>query len=374
MTFHFPKIGVKVRITSIYTNKAVIFTFFKDVFFLILTIKWRTLYATIIYSAFCPHVCCPVFLFPVQAIEKKISLVKDNSSNFTWSIYGETGIQHTDLHFNAPFVAGIVPQNLFVSSPLNLELHNADAWYGGIGTEFKIGRFSAFAEGKTTMPRQTSVGTDAEPFWGGMNPVIWNGNRLNWWAVNGGAGVDITSHFTIQAGLKFERLSLGLSNPMDSQGQIALFHDQFGDTYSGDLVSKLLIPWVGVRAQAAGLSGSLRFSPFAHVDLQIPFSYTTVLSATQVVVENENYSFEQNGMWLEANLAYDLYKGPSWTCSLWAQASWLWVYGDTLNTFQATRYQTGTPATVFLTNSSSVASSYYTGAYGIGLRVGYNLF
>jgi len=311
---------------------------------------------------------------PARALEKKTSLAKDNSSNFTWSIYGETGIQHTDLHFNAPFVAGIVGAELFTSSPLNLELHNADAWFGGIGTAIKIGRFSVFAEGKTTMPRETSVGTDAEPFWGGTNPVIWNGNRLNWWAVNGGAGVDITSRFTIQAGLKFERLSLGLSNPMDSQGMIPTFHATFGDTYSGDLVSKLLIPWVGVRAQAAGLSGSVRFSPLAHVNLQIPFTYATVFSATQTVVESENYAFENRGMWLEANLAYDLYKGPSWTCSLWAQANWLWIHGDALNTYQAVNYQTGSPVTVLLTNTMSVASSYYTGTYGIGLRIGYNLF
>jgi hypothetical protein len=268
---------------------------------------------------------------PAHAAEKKIYPGKDQSKNFEWSIYGETGFQHTELHFDAPFVAGPVGGELFTSSPLNLELHNADAWYGGIGTAIKIGRFSAFAEGKATMPRGTNVGTDAEPFWGGQNPVTWNDSRLNWWAVNGGLGVDVTRNFTIQAGLKYERLSIGLSNPVDSQGQIASNHSTYGDTYSADLVSKLLIPWIGVQAQGYGLTGSVRFSPLARVDLQIPFTYGFVQSATNTIIEQENYDFEHYGTWVAANLAYDLYKGPSWTCSLWAQGTWLWVKGDTTN-------------------------------------------
>jgi len=306
------------------------------------------------------------------ALEKDSLLVQNKSGNTVFSISALTGYQHIDLHFIAPFAQGPGGVELLHPSPLNLELHDGDLWIGGLGADIKKGRISGFVKLMTNRQRDTTVTTTSEPFWGGDNPVKWSGNDLKWWAINAGAGFDITKHFTIQAGLRMERLSFGIFDAFDSQRLIPLFRNFFGDDYRGELDSKLLIPWVGVRGQINRFSGSVRFSPLAHTEVQIPFTYRTVLSSTVTTVEQENYSFSHNGVWLEGSLAYDILKRPSWSCTLWAEASWLWAYGGVQNTYTATWIQTGTPVTTVLSSISTVDGQYYTGNYGIGLRINYD--
>ncbi len=184
--------------------------------------------------------------------------------------------------------------------------------------------------------------------------------------------MDITAHFTIQAGLRVEHLSLGLNNPTDTLGLINYFHNTFGDVYSGNLKSDLLIPWVGLQVRESRLDGSLRFSPIAYTHLNIPLDYTAVFSPTLTTLEQSHYTFRNNGFWLEGNLAYDIYKTAKWRFSLWSTASWLWTRGGTNDDYQATLYRSGLPATTLLANSSYVTSSYIVGIYRIGLRLAYS--
>lgn len=325
-------------------------------------------------------VCILGFIFtllssciPSSAAEKDTLLVHKNSGNTVFSISALTGYQHIDLHFIAPFARGPAGVELFHPAPLDLELHDADLWVGGIRADIKKGRFSGFVTLMANWQRDTTVTTSSEPFWGGINPVGWSGNDLKWWAINAGAGLDITKHFAVQAGLRVERLSFGLHNPFDSARIIPFFHNFFGDDFRGELDSKLLIPWIGVRGQASRLSGSLRFSPLAHAEVQVPLTYRTVLiPGTLETIEQDNYSFSHNGIWLEGSLAYDIYRTPSWSCSLWAQASWLWAYGGVENTYRAVMVPAGAPVTTILSGISTVDGKYYTGSYGIGLRIGYD--
>ena len=276
-----------------------------------------------------------------------------------------------DLSFKAPFDTGSFGVELFHPSPLKLELHNANLWVFGAGADVKKGSFSSFFEAKTNMRKGTEVSSASEPFWAGHSEVKWNDCKLKWWSVNGGVEMDITPHITIQVGFKLERLSLGLKDPIDDEGLIPFYKEKYGDRYHGKLESKLLLPWIGVRTQISRLKGSLRFSPYAYTDLEIPLTYEYIDSPTTKIKEEEKYSVSNNGLWLEAKLAYDIFKTDRWTCSLWGEASWLWTDGKTSNTYKAVLYQSGSSGTTILSDSSSEDGEYETGTYGAGLRVNY---
>lgn len=312
-----------------------------------------------------------LYCVPAAAIDGNASPVHNNSSNAVWSISAQTGFQHMDLNFKAPFVRSPnIGVELYTRSPLHLRLQNSNLWVNGIGADVKKSGFSGFFEWKANKPRDADVTAHSEPFWGRLDHVKWHDCHLKWWAINAGAGLDITDHFTIQAGLRAERLYLGLRNPVDRQGLIPYFHNQFGDGYRGHLESKLLIPWVGVQVQTSRLNGSLRFSPYAHTDLKIPFTYYFVATPL-TAIEHQDYSFKHNGMWLEGSLAYDIYKTTTWSCSLWAQASWLWNDGRTYSTYQGDIYMSGSPIMQIRDYSSEKDGKYNTGIYGIGLRINY---
>jgi opacity protein-like surface antigen len=311
--------------------------------------------------------CC----VPASAIAEEASTVQENPNNFIWSVSAQTGYQYMDLSFKAPFDTGSFGMELFHPSPLELELHNANLWVIGLGADVKKGRFSGFLEAKANVPEDTEVSSSSEPFWAGDSEVEWNDCKLKWWSINGGVGMDITPHITIQAGLKVERLSLKLNDPVDDEGLIPFYQETYGDSYDGKLKSKLLLPWIGVRAQISRLNGSLRFSPYAYTDLEIPLTYEYIALPTIKIIEEEEYSITNNGLWLEASLAYDIFKTDKWTCSLWGEASWLWTDGRTSNKYKAVLHQSGSSATTLLRDSGSEDGEYEIGTYGVGLRVNY---
>ncbi len=318
-----------------------------------------------------------LYCAPAVGTEGDASPARDNSGKGVWSISSQTGYQHMDLHFKAPFVrSNVVGFELFTRSPLNLRLRDGNFWVSGIEAGVKKGGFSAFLQWKINKPRETEVISHAEPFWGGLDHVKWHDCNLKWWAVDAGAGLDVIDHFTlidhvaIQAGLRVEHLYLGLHRPVDHQGIIPQFQRVFGDDYRGHLDSELVIPWIGVRLQASRFDGSLRFSPYAYADLKIPFTYYFVATPL-IAFEQQTYSFKENGVWLEGSLAYDFYKTARWSCSLWGQASWLWVEGRAHSKYQADAYLAGSHIMTMTDIGSKNDSGYNTGTYGIGVRVNY---
>ena len=312
-------------------------------------------------------VCC----VPVIATAEEASHVQGNLDNFMWSISVQTSYQYMDLSFKAPFDVGPIGVTLFHPSPLEFELDDANLWVFGVGTDVKKGRFSVFLEAKANKSKDTNVSSSFEPFWAGFDKVEWNECKLKWWSINGGLGMDITSYLTIQAGLKVERLNLELRDPVDDFGLLQLWQETYGDSYEGELESKLLLPWIGIRSQVWRLNGSVRFSPYAYTDLEMPFTYEYISSPTAKIIEEEKYSFTNHGLWLEASLAFDFIKTDHWTCSLWGEGSWLWTDGRTSMKYRAVLHQSGSSPTTLLSESSSEDGEYETSTYGVGLSISY---
>jgi hypothetical protein len=311
---------------------------------------------------------------PAAAMDGNTSTTQGGSGNVEWSIYMQTGFQHMDVEYKASFLRGPFIVELADPSSLNIRVRSANLWMGGIGADIKKGIFSGFLDLKATIPRTIHASTPTEPFYGGQNPVDWYDSHWSWWAISTGAGLDITRHIAIQAGFNWEHLYLSLRNPIDQAGIIPSFQRMFGDSYSGRLTSDLFIPWIGVKVKADRFNGTLRFSPLAYTDLDAPFKYTYVItphSLADVIVENERYTFGHTGIWLEGNLAYDIYRTGKWGVSFWSNASWLWTRGATNLTYRADRYQNAALTSITRYNISSGGGYYYNGTYSVGLRVSY---
>jgi len=315
-----------------------------------------------------------LFSCPALAAEGVASAAQGNSGNLEWSVYGQTGFQRMNLEYNASFPTGPFGVELAHPSPLDIKLGNVNLWMGGIGADITKGPLSGFLDLKASLPRNIDTKTPSEPFYGISLPVDWQGSHLKWWDVSIGAGIDITPHITIQAGFNWDHLSLSMRNPVDPIGVIPAFESFYGDNYSGSLKSNLFIPWVGVKVTEERLKGSLRFSPLAYTDLNVPFNYKFVViphSDAVVALENERYTFRHNGIWFEGNLAYDIYKIKNWCFSLWTNASWLRTNGTTGSTYRLDQYNNGTMTSTILTDASSGSGSYHVSTYAFGVRVAY---
>jgi hypothetical protein len=313
-----------------------------------------------------------LFCVSAGAVDGNAPLAGGKSGDTSWSVGVFSGYQHMDLSFNASNPSGAPGFLLSTSSPLKLQLNNANLWVNGIDGEMKKGRFSAFLEFKGAVPRHTDVTTDAEPFWAGLFPVQWHDDTLNWWSFNGGAGWDITRHFTLQVGVRMEHLSVGLKNPSDSPGGPGLINalqNYYGTSYTGNLKSDLWIPWIGLQVREDRLNGSLRFSPLVYTDLRIPLDYNLNVPPI-TTAEQAHYNFRNNGYWLGADLSYDLYKTAKWRFSAWSTGSWLWTRGGAYYDYQFTAYLGGSSFTY--ATSSWGRGSYLVGNYGLGLRLAYS--
>jgi hypothetical protein len=311
---------------------------------------------------------------PAAAMDGNSSTVKGSSGNLDWSVYMQTGFQHMDVEFNASIPRGPFVVELADPSPLNIKVRSANLWMGGIGGDIKKGKFSGFLDLKATLPRNVDASTPSEPFYGGEKPVSWHNSHFSWWALGTGAGLDITRNFAIQAGFNWEHLYMGLRNPIDQPGVIPAFERIFGDSYSGSLTSDLYIPWIGGKVKTDRFNGTLRFSPLAYTDIDAPLTYNFVqipFSPANITVENERYTFGDIGIWLEANLAYDIYKTDKWQVSLWSNTSWLWTRGTAHVSYQALNYRNGALSSIIAYNTNAGVGEYFNGTYTFGLRVTY---
>ncbi|MDD5170106.1 MAG: hypothetical protein PHN75_14905, partial [Syntrophales bacterium] len=153
------------------------------------------------------------------------------------------------------------------------------------------------------------------------------------------------------------------------------FESTFGDRYNGELHSRVTLPWIGAQVRGERWRGMLRFSPLAHVDLEMPLEYNfvnTPYSQALIVREQNQYTFKNNGLWFAASFDYDIYAASKWRVSLWAKATWSQFKGDAIQSYHAEEFVNGvqTAAPVAPTYSSS-DGTLTTNSLGAGLQVRY---
>jgi hypothetical protein len=288
------------------------------------------------------------------------------------SVSAKAGYQQMAVNFSLPVpFSGLFGVALATTSTLDFKLEDGGMWIGGVEADLRRGPISAFLDMEGNAGKNARVLTTSEPFWAGEFPVDWAGSRLEWWAIDGGAGVD-TAGFTVLGGLRVEKLSLQLLAPVDPTGIIRDYQATFGDHYTGDFSSKLWLPFVGVRYSGSNWHTTLRCSPFAWTDLIIPARYLWVANPSPSILffEQARYRFKHGGLWLDGAFDYDIHTTTNWRCSLWTRASWLKIRGNGSEGYQLNESFQEVPQSLYA-DSSSATGMYTSYNWAVGLRCEY---
>ncbi|AFM22931.1 hypothetical protein [Desulfomonile tiedjei] len=266
----------------------------------------------------------------------------------------KAGYQLMSVNMNLPVPFNDFGVELATASGLDFSLKNAGVWVGGVGVDLRQGPFSLFVNAEGNAGRSVRVYTPSDPFWAGMEPVEWNGSRLEWWNINGGASYEFINNAAFVGGFKAEHLSLRLSDAVDSTGTIQQFQALFGDRYSGDLRTKLLAPYLGLRLEGLNAKAALIFSPYTWANVSIPFRYlfVGVISA----YEDAQYTFKHSGILAEGTFDYRVQAYANASCGVWLKGTWCRIRGRGNEDYRAD-LTVGAPFTL-ITNSQSAVGTY----------------
>lgn len=237
------------------------------------------------------------------------------------------GYQSVGLNLNVPVpFSGIFGLELATQSTLDFKLLDGGMWIGGLGVNARRDMFRAFLCVEANAPKNVRVAMSSDAFWAGFFRVDWSGSRLEWWSIDGGGGVDLSSNYGIVAGLRLEHLALKLADAVDPNGLIQEYQAVYGDRYRSDLQSKVWLPYVGIRTSGSYFQGLFRFSPVVFCDAKIPLRYTYI-AMPLVGFEEAKYTFKRIGLWVDASLDSAVQVTPNVRFSVWFKGSWLKVRG-----------------------------------------------
>jgi len=212
---------------------------------------------------------------------------------------------------------------LLTASGLDFKLQDAGVWIGGVRVDARRGGASLFVTAEGNASRSVRASTPSDPFWGGQNPVDWRGAALQWWSVGAGGGAEIGNGAAVVGGFRAEHFSLRLTDPEDRPGVINFFESTYGDRYSADLLTKLYVPYVGLRFEGLNFTGSILFSPYTWANVKIPFRYFYVgIPGVVYGFEDARYTFRRGGVLLEGNLDCRVQASANTNCTVWFKGNW----------------------------------------------------
>ncbi len=188
---------------------------------------------------------------------------------------------------------------LWETGGVDLKLEDAGMWIGAVGLDARWGPFIAFLGGETNAQKKARVRSQEGPHrmtaW--FKPVEWTVQGLEWWTMDGGLGYYFNQSAAIVGGVRLERLSFRLTDARDSAGFLEFWHRIIPEDYSADFLTRMCVPYLGVRIDGGYFNGLLRFSPLAFSYVKFPFSYTgDFMSADNMIdYERAEYTFSAPG-------------------------------------------------------------------------------
>jgi hypothetical protein len=301
-----------------------------------------------------------VLCLPFKAIAQGLPLL-DPISNFRlgeWRLESsvKVGYQLMSVNMNLPVPFNDFGIELATSSGLDFSVKNAGVWVGGVGLDLRRGPFWLFINAEGNAGRSVRVYTPSDPFWAGLTPVEWSGSRLEWWNINGGASYDFASNAALMGGFKVEHMSLCLSDAVDQGGVIQQFQALFGDRYSGDLRTKLLAPYLGLRLEGFNAKATLIFSPYTWANVSIPFRYLFVMPGVDRAYEDAQYTFKRGGILVEGTFDYHVQAYTNAGCGVWLKGTWCRIRGRGNEDYRADI--TGVAPFSLITDSQSAVGTY----------------
>jgi hypothetical protein len=255
------------------------------------------------------------------------------------STAAQIGYAYIGLKFNMqpPLVIGG-----FTSTGLDLLSKSAVVPIGSVQAraEGSSGLFVAFRL-QASAARDIAIDSPDAPLGGGpdfdlatrtltwVNPRTWDGADLQWWMLEGDIGCRVSPRLSALAGLRRDKLSLGLANPRDAFGlplnldfSIPAASFSLTRTIRADFSSEVWIPYLGVEFSGPRYRGSLLWGPHAWTEMSLPYRYS--LNPVQLRI---NFDYEcrnvKTANLFEGNFEYNFDVSSRVACRLWTTGNWM---------------------------------------------------
>lgn len=244
----------------------------------------------------------------------------------------QVGYKNIGLNLNLPF--NITPVDQFgnpMSAPpaLDLMFRDTGVWVGSIGLDTRLSSdlfLTLRADGNTS--KNISAVTGENYPWGGIQPpYTWGGSGFQWWDVDGMVGYMFYRQWSIVGGLRYDKLTVSLANPVDQTGTPINAPPQITQI-SQDISVKTWIPYAGLQLTGQNYRALLLYSPLASPQVLAPQSITATLPGFFTDSSLYNYKFANNGSFLDGYFEYNVPIRESLLFGLWARGTWMRFRGD----------------------------------------------
>jgi hypothetical protein len=246
--------------------------------------------------------------------------------------FAQVGYKNIGFSFNLPVSISAVfdPTRTFA---LDLSFRDAGVWVGSIGFDARL--LSTFfvslrADGNATKNIQVFA-AENWGYYGYPVPFTWRGSQLQWWDIDGMAGYDFCKDWSVVAGLRYDKLTVGLRDPVDATGRPLPISIGSADvSITGDVTVKTWIPYIGLQLNTGNYKALLVYSPFASPEVIAPQNFLQVIRRTGELFEQAGFvwQFTKTGSFLEGYFEYNMPIRESLQLGLWARGTWTRFSGD----------------------------------------------
>ncbi len=185
------------------------------------------------------------------------------------------------------------------------------------------------ADGNATKNIQVFAAENYQ-YWGLPVPFTWRGSQLQWWDIDGMAGYDFCKDWSVVAGLRYDKLTVGLRDPVDATGRPLPISAGSGDiSITGEVTVKTWIPYIGLQLNTTNYRALLVYSPFASPEVVTPQRLLN-FRLSDGFYEHEGFvwKFTKTGSFLEGSFEYNMPIRESLQLGLWTRGTWMRFSGD----------------------------------------------
>jgi hypothetical protein len=270
--------------------------------------------------------------------------------------FGRVGYKRFGLNLNFPFSTTPTFANgssLVGPPPLDLKLRDAGIWVGSVGLACVFPNLvvSLQADGSAKKHVDIFAGENF-PWFARPTPFTWSGSDFQLWDADGMIGSRLYGDYFLLGGLRCDKLTLRISNPVDATG-VPLNGIFPATNFSGDILTETWIPYFGFQVTATCYRASIIYSPFAS---------SKVIASQEVnvppVSQGMKWSFGKPSHFFEGSFEYDCAVHSSLRFGLWAKGTWMSSRGNANWTLEGG--SVGFPDTAEL-NTTSTLSRYELG-------------
>ena len=242
----------------------------------------------------------------------------------------KVGYEQIGINMNLP-VSSLALAWILERKSLDFKLQDAGVWVGEVGLDTMTSRgllFSLSALGSAQ--KNVSVKMPENPFGNfglpqlTVNPLNWNGSQFQYWSIDGNIGWKIWSDVGIIGGVRFDKVSTDLRDPVDQFGELIT---QPTNQFFADFSTNVWMPYLGIKLLESNYNFTLIATPLATLSVNVPLTFI-LPDAGITSRETSTYNIAKPGWFIEGKFNYFLNLNNDLGFSLWGKLNWLNVKGN----------------------------------------------